>query len=237
MPTLHIDIWWIILELLDDRQAFVACQRTCTALRDIGRTIIKQRYSIRCTNKNDMIQLHDRIQQNPAVTLFLRRTHINSPLLTSLATELLGRSHLLKYLKVRESLSNHVLSLRLHDRLALLGFESLKVLVFRRVVFSTYTEFVRIVCSFPGLSHLSLYDILCKRPEVYSLTRIHFAKSLSLKYVGVMTRTVGKSHMTCYRLLILSQTDRIVLQHPLTTGIAHGTPTTTDSRRSCSGEP
>ncbi|OCH91807.1 hypothetical protein OBBRIDRAFT_825108 [Obba rivulosa] len=177
-----IDIWYLILEAIDDPRAFLACGCICRALASIVRRMKDDRKGDILTL--DFNALHGRLASDLLIGHFLERVEIYPSMLNKFAGELAGKLHGLKHLTIFHGPESRPLrQLRPFVLIALSKFRSVIDLSLLGVVFATFGDFARVICTFVNLSSATLSHVAWQRGEAFDLLEEPFAKELRLKSV------------------------------------------------------
>ncbi|EMD31896.1 hypothetical protein CERSUDRAFT_119195 [Gelatoporia subvermispora B] len=188
-PMLPMEIWYLIVEAVDDPRTLLALACICRAL-NVWATKTFTRYDsyiLHILNgQEDLRVLCHSLRQIPMLPFFLRYIVLEDALLPSFALKLISLCPNLQELVIRPSptVRPSNVSLRVVVRYALMQFRSVVRLHLMATMFASPMEFVRIVCAFPQLLHLTLGDVRSATGVVHTLLP-PFVRLLGLRTLHV----------------------------------------------------
>ncbi|EMD32839.1 hypothetical protein CERSUDRAFT_99208 [Gelatoporia subvermispora B] len=184
LPELPIELWDLILRAIDDHRALYACLCTCSAFRDLGRSILEGRQELTVTSDD----LSRRLVQDPFLAYLLTKVTVEPSQLPAFAIEFCGRLHNVREFRIFGYSDPRMgLGPGMQSRLALTRFTSVTSLFLSEAQFATSTDCMRFLCAFQNLRDLEMYDTRYVSDNCGSVCvmQMPFAQVLKLKRVKI----------------------------------------------------
>ncbi|EMD41196.1 hypothetical protein CERSUDRAFT_109817 [Gelatoporia subvermispora B] len=179
--ALPLELWWGILEIIDDPRALLACGCTCVAFRDAVRRVIDGLAS----QWIDRGMVKMQLAADPTSGYFLQRLAFWSHDFLSWMSTFPIPSPRLRTLNIAGlwmlQKTRHTLSLRFQTRLALSRLTTITHLELSTIHFSSFSDFTRLVCALPNLDTLLLIRVTVNDRGGSTLQGAYFARDLRLK--------------------------------------------------------
>ncbi|OCH88268.1 hypothetical protein OBBRIDRAFT_96104 [Obba rivulosa] len=196
------DIWWLVLEAIDDYRTLLACRKVCAVLRGMVAKMLFVDHLI-MKDANVLSWLLRQLRKCPLLGHHIGSIVTTPILLPIAAVQLAGKLHRNLNLTVEGGTADppsptmrFPWALPSQSRLALLGFRTVKWLSLTWVQFSTFSEFIHFVCAFPILSHLTMYCVSHKQGGAFNLKDVPLVKSLSMKSLKIQDKRHDLSTFT-----------------------------------------
>ncbi|EMD34201.1 hypothetical protein CERSUDRAFT_67279 [Gelatoporia subvermispora B] len=195
---LALELWWDILEIVDDPRALIATGCTCKTLRDVVREIITKRTYRSGTGPTTAIhrscgvtlrKLGD-LLSDPTGGYFFSEAWIKGAELPLWMLRYDTKSPRLRTMTI----GNGRLLLPPQMRCAFSRLKSVTTLHLMSIHFSTFSDFARTVCALPNLDTLRLFSVTVEDSRSYSLEGVYFARDLHLKNLEIWDCTFGELH-------------------------------------------
>ncbi|OCH86774.1 hypothetical protein OBBRIDRAFT_890238 [Obba rivulosa] len=183
-PLPHVEMWWHVIQMIDDHRTLLACGCTCSSLRDICRRRIDHFRRVVLDDKQDVYLLHDRLHRNPMLAHFMRTANVfNASQLIEFLVEFMGKmphiNHLYVYCGGHSAGPCSLMSRALH------AWKSVTMLALNDMEFPNFISICRVICALPSLRDLTLHRVSCCGRQGYSLTNMAFARCLQIEQLKV----------------------------------------------------
>ncbi|OCH86828.1 hypothetical protein OBBRIDRAFT_890210 [Obba rivulosa] len=193
---LPLELWFRILDNIDNLKTWFACGLTCKLLESRIRQVAMEfkRAHAETFASLDLHELHHAIARHPIVGNLVDVVRISHQSTTKFIYEFSGKLHTLRDLYIAagrwrypEAPPPNPLP---HFRPPLLSaasrFRSLNFLSLYKVAFWSFRDFSRLICAFPSLLRLHLEFVSWQRDEGCSLSDEPFAESLCLHEIQIV---------------------------------------------------
>ncbi|OCH93334.1 hypothetical protein OBBRIDRAFT_327486 [Obba rivulosa] len=189
-PMLPVEIWYQIVEVVDDPRSLLALACVCRSLNDwVMQTFA--RYDEYCSRvlqtADDLHSLRHSFRETPTLPFFLRYIVLEDSLLLNFAVEFVGFCPNLREIVIRSSSDPPPppLSLSMQMRLVLSQFKSVTRLHLMFDDFATFKDLIRFICAFPKLLDLTLVEVGYARGCACVLEQVPVARTLHLRTLHI----------------------------------------------------
>ncbi|EMD31079.1 hypothetical protein CERSUDRAFT_127621 [Gelatoporia subvermispora B] len=204
---LHLEIWYLILDSIDDFRSWVACGLTCKVLtsriiqtmRDVSRRHWENVASL------DLRELRRDLADQPVAGSLIYDVRVQAPSLTRLVFEFAGRLLALRHLRVQKSGwcdPDTLPLLRQSCFSAASRFRNLSYLTLTDVVFWSLGNLMRFACCFGSLRVLELENVSWTRSQGCCPADEPYAKNLRL----ALLKIINRHNVSSYRTFLASHT-------------------------------
>ncbi|EMD41226.1 hypothetical protein CERSUDRAFT_120419 [Gelatoporia subvermispora B] len=178
---LPLELWWDILEMIENPRSLLACGCTCKTFRDVVRKIISSR--IDQARDFETGAAKAALATDPTRGYFYDHLCFwSNDFMSWLSTfPTSGRLNDIDVDGGWHHETRPVLTLRFQMRLALSRLKTVTKLSLHDVRFSSFSDFARTICSLPSLSKLHLWDVTVNDSRTESLEDVYFARALRLE--------------------------------------------------------
>ncbi|OCH90472.1 hypothetical protein OBBRIDRAFT_594932 [Obba rivulosa] len=178
------EIWYTIMDYIDDGRTLYACALTCKLL---AARAMKMTKPLRMCRTPQV--LFTDLMRRPIVGYFLQEVIVPPALLPRLLYECAGKLHALRIIRIYSTSSWPCEGRLTHHRPPYLAFAStfhtVTELHLFCVQFWSSRDFLRLICAFPSLRALSSFYVSWDRDEGRTLADEPFAKALRLQKIEV----------------------------------------------------
>ncbi|OCH88363.1 hypothetical protein OBBRIDRAFT_92959 [Obba rivulosa] len=177
---LPLEIWYLILEAIDEPKTLVSCSLTCKILA--ARTIKLRRDIMAQFSRYELLhplRLYRDVRPDPLVCLLLTDILVPAKSMSRFVYEFSGKLESLQMLQVICSVGPELMSpLRRPFIAAISRFRNIRWLVLANMVFRSLGDFARFLAAFPRLHQLCTTNISWPADEGRHLIDEPFAKKL-----------------------------------------------------------
>ncbi|EMD34842.1 hypothetical protein CERSUDRAFT_75743 [Gelatoporia subvermispora B] len=189
------EIFYRIMNEIDDLQALLTCGFVCRHMAFVVKEIIYDRITPfrKRLDRLGLQHLRRHVHSNPLTVHLLQDLTVSVETLVRFVFEFSGNLHNLRTLNIEgddEALA--LFPMRMPFYSALSCFRKVTKMSLRGVGFSTFRDFARFICSFPGLLQLELVQVSWRTGAQRPLAEEPFAKSLNLHQISIMDNHVLK---------------------------------------------
>ncbi|OCH89458.1 hypothetical protein OBBRIDRAFT_663816 [Obba rivulosa] len=173
-PQLPEDVWWLIVQAIDDYRTVMACGCTCTGLRMMVQRFLPSDSEFRLRDRRSLTNL---CRRHWLHTHHIRTISLKPDMLTTSAVELAGKITRLRSIIVVDLEGHRPISLNMRTMLALRTFKNVTQLDLLGVCFATFADIGRLLCAFLSLKYLGINRVSC----VHDTQHTHGANSIGLE--------------------------------------------------------
>ncbi|EMD33045.1 hypothetical protein CERSUDRAFT_98653 [Gelatoporia subvermispora B] len=185
---LAVEIWWDILDQIDDIRSLLVLERTCKGLAELV-VKIRDGHAGTLDRAIQVKALREEIEVDPILPFLLLDVHVVDFEVAKFAYELAGKLHGLRRIQISASTQSKLRAVpRLNWAVFTQWSHFSRVVEIRLIAprFDSYADLSRIVCALPDLRTLCLVLVNWRKGEARSLAEEPFARLLRLEHAMVM---------------------------------------------------